>query len=92
MSHNWAIMHLTNKEPSHSDPAVSEAEAKDAGAPENEIEITPEMVDAGYYVVSLYGPEGAAPAWGWLEMAYRAMRELEDRPSKHACTQRYLLG
>jgi hypothetical protein len=38
-------MHLTNKEPSHSDSRASGTMAPDAGAPE--IEITEEMMKAG---------------------------------------------
>jgi hypothetical protein len=46
-----ATMHLTNKEPIRRDAFVESGYPDTAGAPEQEIEITPEMIDAGLSVL-----------------------------------------
>jgi hypothetical protein len=46
-----AIMHFTNREPELTDSFASGANVVGAGAPANEIEITPEMIEAGAMVI-----------------------------------------
>jgi hypothetical protein len=47
-----ATMHLTNKEPIRSDAFAPSGHPDAAGAPEQEIEITPEMITAGVAVIN----------------------------------------
>jgi len=47
-----------------------------------EIQVTPEMAEAGYAVVNERGPMDAICDPEWLEKAYLAMRALE--PSRQA--------
>jgi hypothetical protein len=55
-----ATMHLTNKELIHSDALAASDHSDAAGAPANEIEITPEMIEVGveaFYKHDLNDPE-----------------------------------
>jgi hypothetical protein len=58
-------MHLTNREPIRSDALVASGHPDAAGAPANEIEVTPEMIEAGAMVIYCsneivdIGPTGA---------------------------------
>ena len=47
--------------------------------PKAEIEVTPEMIEAGYSVANAVGPLAVVCEQDWLERAYRAMRRLEGR-------------
>jgi hypothetical protein len=49
-----ATMHLTNKEPIRSDALAASDRPDAAGAPANEIEVTPEMIEEGCSILSHY--------------------------------------
>jgi hypothetical protein len=49
-------MHLTNTLLSPSDSLASDAKAEDAGAPDDEIEITGEMIERGKSILFEYDP------------------------------------
>jgi len=54
MSPVLATMHLTNKEPIRICGLAASVSPEAAGAPENEIEITPEMIEEGCSILSHY--------------------------------------
>jgi hypothetical protein len=53
---NWATMHLTNRITKGKAMLASDAKVEDAGAP-GEIEVTPEMIAAGSYELSMFNSE-----------------------------------
>ena len=54
MAPKAATMHLTNKEPIRNDALAASGSLDATGAPANEIEITPEMIEAGCLALSHY--------------------------------------
>jgi hypothetical protein len=76
----WGIMHLTYHPDSDLYGAISPANAGEAGAPEAEIEITPEMMEAG--VAAFFGYDSRFdPPEVAVEEIHRAMMHAMTRNS-----------
>jgi hypothetical protein len=57
----WGVMHFTYHNQDVYLEAVSTAKAREAGAPETEIKITLEMIEAGALELSRFNPDFEAP-------------------------------
>jgi hypothetical protein len=85
-------MHLTNKEPIRSDLLAASGFPDAAGAPADEIEITPEMIEAGAEVIwaALDGVVAFGSDTGrmWARLVFEAMAMQSLNASKlttHRC-------
>jgi hypothetical protein len=70
---NAATVHLTNTEPIHSDALATSGHSDAAGAPVNEIEITPVMVEAGMAEFYRWRSDEYGDAECAVRLIFRAM-------------------